>query len=163
MNYQDRRTKFGKTMYSFTMKWGREIDKSPFYYYLLMFTWGILETVAGFFVFLFMVMMGYKPIKNHRGFYFMYGSNWGGFSLGLTQVIANDMGDAWTERTIRHECGHSYQVTYLGPLWFFFVGIPSQIRWCIDTYNCKHHLPRLDYDRAWFEGSATDLGEELVK
>lgn len=163
MDYQDKRTKFGCRMYLFTMKWGEWIDRVSFFYYLLMFTWGILEVIAGFFVFLFMLITGHKPHRNHRGIYFMFGNNWGGFSLGLTQVIANNMGNDWTLHTIQHECGHSYQVTYLGPLWFFFVGIPSQIRWFIDNYQIKHGLERIDYDAAWFEGSATDLGKELVR
>lgn len=83
--------------------------------------------------------------------------------MGLTQVVANDMGDVWTSHTIHHECGHSYQMTLFGPFWFFFVAIPSQVRWCIDTYKANHNLKRIDYDAVWFEGSATDLGEELVK
>lgn len=155
------RTKFGTFFYNFTLKWGMKIDSFLFLYYFLMLTWGSLETIAGFFVFLFMIITKHKPHKNHRGFYFFVGDNWGGFSLGLTQIIANNMGDSWTQHTIAHECGHSYQVTYLGPFWFFFVAIPSQIRWSIDRYNIKHNKPRAAYDAVWFEGSATDLGEKV--
>lgn len=157
MNYK--RTKYGTFMYNLTMKIGKWLDKHAFFYWLLLFTNGILESIAGFFVALFFILMGHKPYKNHKGIYFMFGNNWGGFSLSFVAVIANNMSENYTKETIAHENGHSYQVCYLGVLWFFLVAMPSQVRWCIDTYKLKHNKKRIDYDAIWFEGSATDLGK----
>lgn len=158
---QYNRTKFGTFMYNLTMKIGRWLDKHSFFYWLLLFTNGIIETIASLFVLLFFILMGYKPHKNHKGVYFIYGNNWGGFSLSFVAVIADNMGSDYTKETIAHENGHSYQVCYLGVLWFFMVAIPSQIRWLRDTYNSKHNKPNIPYDLVWFEGSATDLGKEV--
>ena len=158
-NYK--RTKAGEFMYNLTMKCGKWLDKHVVAYWFLLISWGFIECLAALFVMIFLLITGHLPHKNHRGIYFFIGNNWGGFSLGFIQVIANNMGDDWTNHSIRHECGHSYQVCLLGPLWLFIVAIPSQIRWSINYYNDKHHISNKPYDAAWFEGSATDLGEEV--
>lgn len=163
MDYQGKRTKVGKFAYSFTMKWGRWLDKKPWLYWVLILTWGCLESIAAIAAAIVLAFSGHKKHASHLGCYFIAGNNWGGFSLGIVRVIAGNMSKEWTKHTIQHECGHAYQIAMLGPLWVFIVAIPSQIRWLIDRRRMKKKEEGIDYDAAWFEGSATELGEELCR
>lgn len=158
MKYQDKRTVLGRFFYSLSYRWGIWIDKHVWLYYLLLCTWGVLETIAGLSVALAMIISGHRPNKSHRGFYFLAGDNWGGFSLSFIDVIGKNMGDEWTVHTIHHECGHSYQVALFGPFWLFLVAVPSQVRWCIAASGRE-----ITYEKAWFEESATDVGNEVFK
>lgn len=152
----------GRLLYLISVRCGGFLDRHPALYWLLLLTWGCLESLAGCFVAVAMLMSGHRPYKNHRGWYFMAGDDWGGFSVGFIQVVANNMGESWTRHTIAHECGHSHQDALFGPLWLLLAALPSQIRWCIDRWQYRHGRPRtIDYDDFWAEKAATDLGEKI--
>lgn len=161
MDYQKERTPFGRKMYTLVYNWAVWLDKRPWLYYFLLLTWGCVESLMGLSVALVMILSGHKPKKAHRGFYFVCGDNWGGFSISFISVIANEMGEEYTKRTIAHECGHSYQVALLGIFWIFLVGIPSQLRYLRNEICVRRYLKVPCYDLIWFEGEATDSGKFL--
>ena len=157
------RTKLGSFLYNLSVKIAISLDKKPALYFLLLFTWGMIETLVGLFILLILIICGKKPKRYHRSLYFIVGSNWGGFSCSFISVIANDMGTEYTIDTIEHELGHSYQVCWLGPLWIFVVAVPSICRYWRDYYCRKKQKDCPEYESIWFEGSATDSGKAVCK
>ena len=133
-----------------------------FVFYFLTFTWGLPFTLLGLFAALFLRLSGYKPKKHGYCFYFEVGEHWGGINLGLFFIV-----DKHNNKAIRnHEHGHAVQNCYLGPFMLFAVALPSLIRsrYRADLMEKKgvsaKTLP--PYDSAWFEGQATQLGNEIV-
>lgn len=152
------RTAMGRAFYSFTMKAGRFLMKHPIFAQVLGVTWGLLGTLVGALVALAIIIL---PIKkksgNFNGFpYLIFGNNWGGFNAVSILFIADNMGEGWTLHTKQHESGHAFQNSIFGPFTLFLVTIPSIIRYWVQRF-AKNPKP---YDSIWFEGSATDLGEE---
>jgi hypothetical protein len=146
-------------MKNFTIKLGIWFSHHKILYYILNFTWGILANVMGSFVALALLISGHKPRKYFGTVQFLVGENWGGFSLGLFQVVCKD----YTEDLAYHELGHSYQNIWMGPFWLFVVGIPSIIRYNYQNHREKKGLPNADYDSIWFEGSATEIGKDIYE
>lgn len=129
-----------------------------FLYYFLNLTWGLLLTLAGALVALFLLIIGKHP-KRHGGcLYFNIGKNWGGVSMGL--FFFTDNSDFTSIKN--HEYGHSLQNAILGPFMIFVVAIPSVIRYWIHTFRDKKGKPNPPYDAIWFEGQATKWGDETV-
>lgn len=54
----------------------------------------------------------------------------GGVTLGKYIFISNNL----SEKTIRHEIGHTKQSLYLGPLYLLIIGIPSIIWAFLHSY-----------------------------
>ena len=127
-------------------------------YYILNCTWGLLLTLAGAIVALFLIIIGKKP-KQHGGcWYFNIGKNWGGLELGL--FFLTDQNDS--THTKNHEYGHSLQNAVLGPFMILLVSIPSAIRYWIFVFREKHGKLNPPYDSIWFEGQATRLGTNTI-
>lgn len=73
----------------------------------------------------------------------------GGISLGKYIIV---YGNA-SEKTIRHEYGHSIQSKYLGPFYLFIIGVPSILHaWLC---KCQNH----SYYDFWCEKWADKLGK----
>lgn len=157
MKYE--RTKLGRLFYDFTMKAGRFLIKHPIFAQILGITWGLLGTVIGAISALIVILL---PIKkkfgSFNGFpYIMFGNNWGGLEAIFMFFVADNMGESWTLHTKMHETGHAFQNSLFGPFMLFLVSIPSVVRYWKQRFS-KNNKP---YDAIWFEGSATDLGEEF--
>ena len=148
-------------MKNFTVKIGIWFAKNRWLYYILNFTWGIIANIMGAFVALGLLITGHKPKKYFGTVQFLVGENWGGFSLGLFQVVCKD----YTEDLAYHELGHSYQNIWMGPFWFFVVAIPSMIRyWYRELkYYRKGLQPKTKYDDFWVEGSASEIGKHIYE
>ncbi|MDR3293282.1 MAG: hypothetical protein LBT20_04165 [Clostridiales bacterium] len=106
-------------------------------YYVLQWTWGILQNLIGF-------LYSLKYRKNRRawyhGAYVVYVDDWlGGLSLGMF-VFATEISDKTCARyleagvtldekrqsaTVTHEFGHTLQSILLGPLYLIVIGIAS--------------------------------------
>lgn len=130
-------------------------------FYILSLTWGLLQTIIGMLVFLFFFIFMHR--KTHYAFVagriaIVTDGSFGGASLGLFYVISKH----YSTQTHAHELGHSLQNILWGPLFPFVIGIPSFTRalfW--DVISNKHKARTglvLQYDDAWFEGQATQLG-----
>ena len=154
--YYAKRTKAGNIMYSFLQKSTKMLIKHRWLYWLLNFTWGILTTLCGLLLSLAMLCIGKKPKRWHSVWYFQIFDSWGGMEMGTMFLRDNSN---YTS-TNNHEYGHSFQNAILGPFFIFIVAIPSAIRYWYQEIRRRQHKPNVEYDLIWFEGSATDIGND---
>ena len=150
-------------MYLLMMRAGKFLERHMWLYYLLNYTWGMITTLTGWLTIFFCWLVLAKDIHRHGpAHYIAIGDNWGGLEFGVCFLVANNMGEAWTLHTKQHETGHSFQNAVLGPFMIFLVAIPSACRYWYQVIAGKHGKTfSADwYDNAWFEGSATRIGEE---
>lgn len=163
MEYQEKRTKYGKLMFSFLLKPSKFLMKHMWLYYFLNYTWGLIMTIVGWLVLGIICLFNPSKRKNLGKFgpvnYLTMGGTWGGLSLGTTTFIAGDMTDSWTLHTKCHELGHTFQNAILGPFAIFLVFIPSFIRYWNRRLRSKKGKENNPYDLIWFEGNATTIGE----
>lgn len=150
--YYEKRSKIGKSMYNMLYTLSRPLIKHRWLYWLLNFTWGILTTLCGLLISLFMLCIGKKPEKWSSAWFFKILKSWGGMTMG-TMFLR----DSTSGMSINlHEFGHTFQNAILGPLFIFIVAIPSAIRYWYRKFSKKTQPA---YDAIWFEGSATKIGE----
>lgn len=116
-------------------------------YVLLQFTWGILQNLAGLVMFLVCKMLGCKSKKYKNAVATKWNNKYGSVSLGMFLFVTDDD----DETLLAHEYGHSLQSIFLGPLFFFVIGIPS-ICWAAfgDKYRKKHNKTYYEfYTESW--------------
>ena len=116
-------------------------------YVLLQFTWGILQNLAGLVMFLACKMLGCKSKKYKNAVVTKWNNKYGSVSLGMFWFVTDDE----DETLVAHEYGHSLQSLFLGPLFFFVIGIPS-ICWAAfgDNYRKKHNKTYYEfYTESW--------------
>ena len=128
-------------------------------------TWGILQTIVGFIMFL-------KYFKNkHYTYHGAVITEWNAnasVSLGLFVFIARE--EPWFEkfkdemegeeiytRLLVHEYGHTIQSLILGPLYLIVIGIPSTI-WGF-LFEKKRKEEQIPYGAFFTEKWANRLGE----
>ncbi|MCM1440319.1 MAG: hypothetical protein NC131_14115 [Roseburia sp.] len=141
-----------------------------FLYIAVQCTWGILQTLLGFVVFLF-------NINNKH--YFYHGAiiterkKPSSVSLGMfVFTTVTPMKDKRTENAIHynelgkrllvHEYGHTIQSLILGPLYLPIIGIPSTI-WGFLPYFQRKRNNGVSYFSFFTEKSANYLGEKVTK
>ena len=123
--------------------------------WLLSATWGIIMTLIGAVVGLFLYWRAYIPTRYGPSWVFVVGENWGGISLGPVVLISRTA----RIRTIYHEVGHTIQNALFGPFFPLIVGIPSAIRYWYREWK----TPTTSYDSIWFEGQATAWGIKYME
>lgn len=155
--YYESYSKAGKKLYDMCMKAAIFLHKNKWLYYILMFTWGLLMSLIGLIATLCFLIGGQKPHGIYGIWKFEVKERWGGADLGCMYVRDTTS----TEAVDRHEVGHSYQNCILGPLFPFIVAIPSAIRYWDRQRRIANGETLKPYDSIWFEGSATDIGDEL--
>lgn len=123
-------------------------------FYLLTFTYCLLQTLIGVFVYLFNIK------KKHYKFHGSIITEWnseGSVSFGLF-IFVNKYDH--TEKLRKHEYGHTIQSLILGPLWIFVIGLPSLI-WCscFEKYRRKNNV---DYYSFYTESWANKLSDKYL-
>ena len=128
-------------------------------YYILNFTWGIIGTLLGFLLLLILMPFGKVKRLDHV-LYLEFNKKTGwGFSLGTVFFVTKYPSAGMKY----HEFGHSVQNAMFGPFVFIFVAIPSFTRFWYRNWLYKHgKQPKHHYDHAWFEGTATSIGNYYV-
>ncbi len=122
-------------------------------YYILQWTWGILQNIIGLVIFL---------LNINRPHYIYNGAvvtRWKRpDSLGMGMFIFHRSNDKYV---LSHEYGHTIQSIILGPLFLFVIGIPSII-WagCFGDYRKRNNI---DYYSVFQEKWATELGKKYTK
>lgn len=164
MDYQSQRTVIGRWLYNITMKWTKWLSKHMWLWYVLNLTWGLIYTIIGFFMGLFVFIFKKQlPKKFYHVWEFDFGNNWGGLEGVFFIFISLNMGNEFTLHTRQHEFGHSFQNALFGPFNIFLTLIPSCARYWIQIWREKKGKLNKDYDLAWFEGSATDGGKYVCE
>lgn len=138
-------------------------------FYISSLTWGLLMTLIGLFVFLFVnIFMRDKilvrSIVAGRICMSLNSRYLGGISLGLFYLVGRS--EYKIHHIHIHELGHSIQNAMWGPLFLLVIGIPSIARasvWRIirKRYFKKHNVYP-DYESIWFESNATELGYKYI-
>ena len=137
-------------------------------YILLQCTWGLIQTLAGFVVFLFNI---------RRRHYFYHGaivtvwSSLSSVSLGMFLFVSGaekrikrgkeKQTDQADGEVVVHEYGHTIQSLILGPLYLLVIGIPSLV-WANLPVFVKKRSGGVPYASFWTEKSANRLGERAT-
>ncbi len=140
-------------------------------YFIWQCTWGILQSLLGFLVFL-------CHIKDKH--YFYHGAiitEWqpkSSVSLGLFVFITKEpyfyekLKDEYSMNELSsrlrvHEYGHTIQSLILGPLYLIVIGIPSTLWGFLPSLNKKRREEKLSYFSFFTEKWANCLGEKVTK
>jgi hypothetical protein len=77
--------------------------------------------------------------------------NWGALSLGPTVFLGEVADEAWTQRVLAHETGHSWQSLVLGPFYLLVIGLPSLVwAWWYTRWGQKRQVAYGSfYTEAW--------------
>lgn len=120
-------------------------------YWISSFTWGLLGTIVGFFVWLFFKCLKKKSDTYKGSVRTVIGdmTNGGCFSIGIF-IFVSDKSD-WINN---HEFGHCIQNAMYGLLMPFMVWIPS----VVDYIKCSKTGDFNPHNELWCEKQATDLG-----
>ena len=141
-----------------------------FLYILIQLTWGILQSLLGFFVFI-------ANIRNKH--YFYHGAivtEWNGkssVSLGMFVFITNEpyffdkLKDNFQKEELKnmllvHEYGHTIQSLILGPFYLIIMGIPSTLWGFLPYYNNLRKERNISYFSFFTEKWANYLGEKVT-
>lgn len=122
-----------------------------FLFYLVQWTWGIVQNVLGLFLFL---CLCYRKKRIFHGAVVTTWKLGSSLSLGMFIFTARP----YDLKLVQHEYGHTVQSLILGPLWLFVIGLPSLI-WCgcFESYRKKKGV---DYYSFYTEVWANRLGEK---
>lgn len=124
-----------------------------FLFYLIQWTYGIIQNLLGLIVFLLFVL------KKHHIYRCSVITVWNfknSLSLGMF-IFSNDINNLYI---IKHEYGHSIQSLILGPFWLLIIGIPS-ILWC--TLFSLKIIKNIDYYSFYSERWANKLTYNSLK
>ncbi len=129
-------------------------------YVLCQCSWGILQSAAGFAVFL--ASPGKKRFMRGGTAVTVWKSSYS-LSLGMFVFVSGELEGEAFERMFRHEYGHTVQSLILGPLYLPLIALPSCI-WC--TFPCFEKLRReksISYYSFFTERWADILGKTSEK
>ncbi len=134
-----------------------------FLYYFIQSTWGFLQNLIGFAIFLrFRKEKQVKFFGSRIVLVESKGENWGGISFGCFIFINGLREKDRIESTSVHEYGHTIQSLILGPAYLFAVGIPSFI-WCnAKKYRALRKEKGISYFSRYPENWANRLGERVT-
>lgn len=126
-------------------------------YWLLQWTWGLIQNLAGFVVFL--INIRKKHFWYHGAAATEWGIKHGCMGLGMFIFLSKNA----SEDTKAHEFGHTVQSVILGPLFLPVIGLPSLL-WCglpgFKRYRKKRGMSYyLFYPERW----ANYLGDRFTK
>lgn len=126
-------------------------------YVLIQCTWGLLQTLAGFVVFLINIR---QPHEFYRG---CISTVWNkehlGVSLGLF-IFVEPGSKTLLVRT--HEYGHTFQSLVLGPFYFPVVGLISVVWANLPYFRRKRKEKKIKYTACFIESSASRIGERVT-
>lgn len=109
-------------------------------FYLLNWTWGLPQNLAGLAVFLYCKIVKHNPTyMQSNGIALTNWNSAAGLSLGMFVFVDKIA----SQDTIKHEFGHTLQNLIFGWTWLIFFGLPSLIWAGIYKKRFKH-------DYYWF-------------
>ena len=133
-------------------------------FYLVQFTWGSLQNIAGLVGFL-ALSKKYRHDRFENAFvtYVDTDKPFGGVSLGIFIFVNGKKSDEWLHDTRIHEYGHTIQSLVLGPVWPLVIALPSMI-WCNFPPLCRYRKENdVSYYALYCEGWANVWGSRCSK
>ena len=127
-------------------------------YYGLQMTWGIIQNILGFIIWLYVLLTG--PKEKRHFFYGALVTRWNlssSMSMGMFLFLGTD-----SERVIVHEYGHSIQSLILGPFYLPVIGLPSLIWANSPRYITRRKKGRYRYTSFYPEKWANHLGRKFT-
>lgn len=119
-------------------------------------TWGMIQTVLGFIIFL------YHVKHSHLYFHGAVVTLWkkdAGLSLGLFIFLP---ANSPTPRLLRHEYGHAIQSLIFGPLYLIVMGLPSLLWFHLPWCQKYRQTQNISYYEFYTERLADYLGEFFI-
>ena len=138
-----------------------------FLYMLAQCTWGILQTLSGFVVF--MICIRDKHYFYHGAVVteWKHGSS---VSLGLFIFVSANpyyrgrpTKEETASRLLVHEYGHTIQSLILGPLYLIVMGLPSIVWASVPGLRKMRRKKQMSYFAFYTERWANHLGEKITK
>lgn len=140
-------------------------------YFVIQITWGSIQSLLGFIVFIFNIN---KKHLFYHGAIITYWPFSSSVSLGLFifiteepyfyEKLKNDYSkDELASRLLVHEYGHTIQSLILGPMYLIIMGIPSTIWVFLPNLHKKRKEEKISYFTFFTEKWANKLGEQLLK
>ena len=139
---------------------GKSISYSPFVFYFLSFSWGLLFTMLGYLLLLLCLPFG--KVKVYGDIIFLefnkpsryYPTHYGGtgFSLGNVFFVSKNPENS----LLKHQLGRCVQYSMLGPLMIFFVMIPMFIRFIF--YKMFFDNKSMPFRSMWHERLSDYIG-----
>lgn len=130
-------------------------------YWLLQWSWGVLQNLCGLFLFLLNIR------REHRFYHGAVVTNWAnpGYSTGLGMFIflSDQLPAEDYERTRVHEYGHTVQSVILGVLFLPVIGLPSMLWAVIPALKRYRREKQASYYWFYPECWANFLGERVTK
>lgn len=127
-------------------------------YYILQWSWGIIQNVVGFCVFLANIRRRHFWYKGAIAT--IWKSRRGSLGLGMFIFLSeNAMTDERREFTLMHEYGHTMQSIILGPLFLPVIGLPSLLWAGLPVFRKYREKRSVSYYWLYTERWANYLGE----
>ncbi len=132
-------------------------------YWILQLSWGLVQNLAGFFVWAFLMLK--NPKRPVRGFHGAVLTQWSRpYSCGLGAFIFfGHKRSREANEVLVHEYGHTLQSALLGPFFLLIVGLPSFL-WAFlprcERLRREKHRP---YAAFFCESWASRWGEKLLQ
>ena len=157
--------KFGNFLFDFCAAWTKFIVKHRWLFYILVCTWGIIQTIIGILITIFMFytwifFKDFVKFKKYKWIYCIYTGQdyWGGFEMGIMFVRDKKSTEQYLNN---HEFGHIIGQLWLGPFYMFTIGLHSATRYWVQTV--REWRGKADknppYDQYWAEDAATQCGK----
>ena len=139
-------------------------------YRIIQCTWGVLQTLLGFAVFL----GNLKAVhRSYHGAIVTYWDNPSSVSLGMFLFVTQEpyfyekLKDSYqkedlAERLLVHEYGHTIQSLILGPLYLILMGVPSTLWGFMPSMNKMRREKKVSYFSFFTERWANALGEKVT-
>ena len=123
-------------------------------FYLIQWTWGLPQNLAGFFVWIIEKCWGSGKSEVYKNTVVTHWKKDKSLSLGMFLFLGYGAG----ERLLKHEYGHSIQSLILGPVYLMVIGIPSYL-WCnVPVCGKKWREGKVSYYSVWHERWADRCG-----
>lgn len=139
-------------------------------YYFCQFTWGIVQSLLGFMMFLLHIK---DKHYTYHGAIITQWKNKSSVSLGafvfitstpyFSEKYRNKISEKeLSQRLLVHEYGHTIQSLILGPIYLLIIGIPSTIWGFLPSLNKKRREKRISYFSFFTEKNANYFGEKVI-
>lgn len=131
-------------------------------YYILQWSWRIIQNVVGFCVFLSNIR--WRHFRYNGAVVTVWGSRRGSMGLGMFIFISESaMNGERRGFTLTHEYGHTVQSVILGPLFLPVIGLPSLLWAGLPVFRKYRERRSVSYYWLYTERWANFLGERTVK